>query len=162
MALRLNLGCGPLRLAGEIGMDRHRTVAVDVICDITAVPCADGSAEFVRLDHVLEHMPIGTAPRVLLEARRVLAAGGTLRVGVPDISAVMRAYLDEAGSVAEKVSVLRRVYGQQTHDGEVHRSGWDAETLTDVLTACGFVDIVVEDDAGREDDAGIVAWAVRP
>ncbi len=159
--LRLNVGCGPLRYKGETGIDKYVTPGMDVQADILdGLPYGDGVAEFVRLDHILEHLPFAAASRALLEARRVLTDGGYLRVGVPDLAAVMRTWL-ETTKLYEKSILLRNLYGMQIHEGEFHKSGYDAETLRDILAACGFDVLSVGDDAGRDETLTIVAWAVK-
>jgi SAM-dependent methyltransferase len=159
--LRLNIGCGPNRLPGEVGVDLHPTGGADIIADLCSLPIDDDSADFVRLDHVLEHLPARTAVRALLEAKRVLRSGGSIRVGVPDLAATCRAYV-EAETLADKAWILRQLYGSQAHDGEYHQAGWDKETLADLLRACGFVGIVVSDDPERDEGICIKAEAVKP
>ncbi len=156
----LNVGCGPLRIDGEIGIDRYPTPAVDVIADLLALPYPDGSVDRVRLDHVLEHLPGRLAVPALLEARRVLRTGGGIRVGVPDLAATCRAYA-EAPTLADRALLLRWLYGSQAHDGEYHKSGWDTEALLDLLLAVGFEAVNVRDDTGRDEGICIVAEAVK-
>lgn len=159
--LRLNVGAGPLHWPGEIGIDREAVSAADVRADIMALPFRDGSAEFVRLDHVLEHQEGRYAVPALLEAYRVLVPGGRLHVGVPDLTATCRAYV-ESDDLQEKAALLRNLYGSQTHQGEYHRSGWDTQTLADILTCVGFAAIIVAPDPDRDEGICIQAEAVRP
>lgn len=159
----LNLGCGPLRLEGEIGVDLHPTAGADVQADILRLPFRDGAADRVRADHVLEHLPTRLAVAVLLEARRVLKPGGTVVVGVPDLADYCRAWLDPAADAHEKAVLLRGIYGGQSHDGEYHQSGFDRATLADLLAAVGFADVVVGPDEGpyRTEGFCICATGVR-
>lgn len=159
-AVCLNVGCGPLRIPGEIGVDRYPTAAVDVIADLMALPWSAGSVDQVRLDHVLEHMDGRLAVPALLEAQRVLRPGGSIRVGVPDLGATCRAYA-EAESLADRALILRWLYGSQAHEGEYHKSGWDPMTLADLLTCVGFDQVSVREDAERDEGICIVAEAVR-
>lgn len=144
----LNVGCGPTRIAGEIGVDLHPTGGCDVQADLMALPFRDGSVDGVRLDHVLEHLDQRAAFAALAEARRVLKQCGTITVGVPDLAQYADAWLEGPVSLAEKSMLLRGIYGGQTHAGEYHRSGWDADILIDVLGAVGFRDVHVRDDDG--------------
>jgi SAM-dependent methyltransferase len=157
---RLNVGCGPVRLEGEIGVDLFPTGGADVQGDLAALPFRDGVAERVRLDHVLEHQPQRVAVVVLAEARRVLAPGGRVVVGVPDLAGYCRAWLeaDAEGDLAEKALMLRGFYGNQVHAGEYHRAGFDAQTLADLLGAAGFVDVAVGPDHGPDRTEG---WCIR-
>lgn len=172
MALRLNLGCGPLRESGEVGVDRDPGAAgCDVAADLLALPFPDGSAEQARLSHVLEHFPYRLAPTVLLEVARVLAPGGRILVGVPDMLGTCRAWVEThetadatpAERLSSKQIVMRHVYGGQFHDGQEHLSGWDAETLADLLDACGYREVAVRVDVERGDVIdSLLAEAVKP
>lgn len=161
MGLRLNIGCGPLSLPGEIGVDRYRTLACQVQGDIMALPFRDEAAEFVRLDHVLEHLPGRQAVPVLLEALRVLAPGGTMRIGIPDFRASCQAYID-TDRLDQKAAMQRWFYGSQAHPGEFHQSGWDSQTLEDLLVVVGLADVVVSEDPDRDEGICLKAEGVKP
>ncbi len=79
----LDLGCGPNKVAGAIGLDHHPGSAADVLADFEKgwFPFADESFDHVECSHVIEHMrePV----RLMEECWRVLRAGGTLRVKTP-------------------------------------------------------------------------------
>lgn len=160
--VHLNLGCGPVRFRGEVGVDRHDTAACDVRGDLLALPIKSRCAAFVRMEHVLEHLPYRQCVPALFEAWRIIAPGGKLRIGVPDIKATCRAYIS-ADSLWERSQLIRQLYGGQTHDGEFHRAGWDEETLADLLRSCGFAEISVWKDEVKDFwGASIIAEAVRP
>lgn len=157
----LNIGCGPLRIDGEVGVDFYPTEACDVRGDVLHLPFRSQSVDFVRLDHVLEHLPQRYAVVALMEAYRVLKPSGQVRVGVPDIEATCRTYA-ESSSIQDKALLLRWLYGSQAHGGEYHKSGWDAQTLEDVLDFVGFERIAVHPDPARTEGICIAATAVRP
>lgn len=152
--LKLNVGCGHVRIPEYVGVDKHETPAVDVRADILSLPYENGTVDAVRLDHVLEHLPYRKAPTALLEMARVLKRGGTIRVGVPDMRGVCEAYLaaDQAApevARAVKNTVLRHCFGSQTAEGQYHLSGWDDQTLADLMMSCGF-EVTVGPDTERE------------
>lgn len=155
----LNVGCGPVRLPGELGVDLHPTAGCDVRGDLLALPFRDGIADRVRLDHVLEHQPQRAGVAVLREAHRVLKPGGRVVVGVPDLADYCRHWLeaDTEGDLQEKALMLRGFYGNQVHAGEVHRAGYDRQTLADLLAAVGFDDVAVETDEGPDRTEG---WCI--
>jgi predicted SAM-dependent methyltransferase len=166
--MNLNLGAGPIRLPGEIGVDLDPGAAgCDVAANLLALPFADGSIAQCRLSHVLEHFPYRMAPTVLLEVARVLAPGGTLIVGVPDMEGTCRAWLEACAlpspeSLSGKAIVLRHMFGSQAHDGQEHLGAFDTETLGDLLRCCGFVDVDVREDTERGDlIETLIATAVR-
>lgn len=144
----LNLGAGPLRLDGEIGVDLYPTAGADVQADLVALPFVARCADHVRADHVLEHVDQRLTLAVLLEAARVLKPGGVIEVGVPDLADYCRHWLDAGSDAMTKADLLRGIYGGQFHPGEYHRSGWDADLLVDMLGTAGFTDVEVGADDG--------------
>ena len=160
--MRLNLGCGPLRLDGELGVDLFQSEACDIQADVLHLPFMSNSAEFVRFEHILEHFPQRMAISVLNEIMRVLQPGGEIRVGVPDLSDLCCRWI-EAKSISDKVSILRGFYGNHAHDGERHMSGYDPEILRDVLETVGFEDVQIEiDHMVLRDESGIAAIGRKP
>ena len=80
---KLNLGCGTNILPGWENHDQD----VDLR---KPLPWMDGAADFVLLEHVLEHFNSAIGYSILEECWRVLKPGGVLRVCVPDVSRVAR------------------------------------------------------------------------
>jgi ubiquinone/menaquinone biosynthesis C-methylase UbiE len=62
---------------------------------IKSIPHRDGSVEVVYTCHMLEHLDRREARRFLTEVRRVLTAGGIIRVAVPDLRFHVENYLDQ-------------------------------------------------------------------
>lgn len=83
--MRLNVGCGRLRIPGYVGVDFQRAPSVDLVFDVgrSPWPLADGCASEVIAWHVLEHLPGYALHTAIKEAHRVLAPGATLYVKVP-------------------------------------------------------------------------------
>lgn len=165
---KLNLGAGPVREPDEIGVDLDPGASgCDVAATLLALPFRDGSIAQARLSHVLEHFPYRMAPTVLLEVARVLAPGGRVIVGVPDMVATCRAWLEAdalapPASLSGKAIVTRHMFGSQAHDGQEHLSCFDAETLADLLRCCGFTQIDVHEDTERGDlIETLIATAVK-
>ena len=86
--MKLNLGCGPKRLAGWVNVDKSPAFQPDAVVDLERFPWPwpDSSAEEVLLNHVLEHL--GQSPDtfigVMRELWRVCKPGAKVRVNVPD------------------------------------------------------------------------------
>jgi SAM-dependent methyltransferase len=91
--LGLDLGCGPRKRLGFIGIDRHLSPGVDVICDLErgALPFACDVFDIVYASQVLEH--IVDLQNVLAETSRVMKPGAKLQVGVP-YAGSLRAFQD--------------------------------------------------------------------
>ena len=93
----LNLGCGavfstsPQWINMDIAPADRRAVHQYQL--ILGIPFADASFMAVYQSHILEHFPREQVPAFLRECFRVLRPGGILRVAVPDLENILRAYL---------------------------------------------------------------------
>lgn len=170
--IRLNLGCGPNRLPGEIGVDLDPNAgAVDVVANLLSLPYESGTVDQARLAHVLEHFEYRFAPTVLLEVYRVLRPGGTVIVQIPDLLATCRAFVEthetteatRAERLAGKMIAMRHLYGGQMHPGQEHLGGYDPEMIEDMMRACGYVDVDVQIDYDRGDVIdSLIATGTKP
>ena len=82
----IELGCGPNKIAGAIGVDKYQGEAVDIIADIEkGLPfLPDNSVDELFSRHLLEH--IENLEPLIREIFRVLKPGGIHRVIVPHFS----------------------------------------------------------------------------
>lgn len=119
---------------------------------------SDGVVDGIFSEHALEHLSYAEADSLLAECRRILKAGGVIRVVVPDLSLFIRNYADDSKhwfatwerlmfldssdperakrhltTPLEAVSFVTQEYG--------HRSSWDFDTLEAYLKRAGFRDI---------------------
>ncbi|MBC8107857.1 MAG: methyltransferase domain-containing protein [Anaerolineae bacterium] len=127
--LKLNLGCGTNVLSG---WDNH-----DADVDLRhPLPWSDAVANFVLLEHTLEHFNSAVGYAILEECFRVLAPGGVLRVCVPDVTRVAQAdeayaeFLASQGWGRPPVKALAQQHG--------HEMLWTFESLSAVLASIGF------------------------
>jgi predicted SAM-dependent methyltransferase len=128
------------------------------------LPFPDGFAGAIYGSHLIEHLYLEEAERLLAECHRVLQAGGVLRLVVPDLGAIVREYLGErpfadseakataprADRVNERLMLRDRrppagnpAYRVYTAIKDFHSHKWmyDAESLAARLGAAGFVDV---------------------
>lgn len=97
----VNLGCGTVYHPAWQNFDLSPAGPQVRLWDIRrGLPFAAGDVDAVYSSHVLEHLDPGDGRALLDEARRVLRPGGVLRIVVPDLEGIARAYL-EALAVAE-------------------------------------------------------------
>ncbi len=90
----LNLGCGTRFDAAWVNVDFIAHGSDVIKHDLRKpLPFADQSFSAVYHSHVLEHFSHAFAPVFLRECFRLLEPGGTLRVAVPDLEGIVRAYL---------------------------------------------------------------------
>jgi predicted SAM-dependent methyltransferase len=144
--LRLHLGSGANRLPGWVNIDLLG-MGSDLAWDLRRrLPFADGSAQAAFLEHVIEHFTLADALAVLEDCHRVLAPGGTIRVGVPDLGRYIHSYagdrkLIEQTRPSRPTPLLAVAEVTQFHG---HRSAYDAETLALLLKEVGFIDVDVQ------------------
>lgn len=86
--MKLNLGCGDLRIPGYVGVDFLPGPAVDVPFDLTDHPwnfagIRPGQVDEIIAWHFLEHLPGNELDAAMREIARLLRPGGMLRVRVP-------------------------------------------------------------------------------
>lgn len=90
----LNLGCGgrchPDWENCDLNSSSPQIKKVDLLGPL---PWEEATFEAVYCSHVLEHLPRGKVPSVLQEIRRILHRKGILRLVVPDLAGIARAYL---------------------------------------------------------------------
>lgn len=182
-AIRLNVGCGLQRPDGWLNTDSSLASFVQRLPLVRRIfgarfnisyerparwldlrrrwPLADGSCAVVYASHVFEHLSRDQATHFLAEAQRVLAAGGAIRIVVPDLLALARTYLDEAasgdagasrrflhwvnlhqdGTYPRSAGVLKRTVALWQGHPHQHKYMYDLYSLSDVLSASGFVDL---------------------
>ena len=90
---RLNWGCGAHGEPGWINSDAKEGPGIHHPCDIKeGLPLPDESIDYVVSIHALPEIPYPDLVPALAELRRVLKAGGVLRLGLPDLERAMEAY----------------------------------------------------------------------
>ena len=97
----LNLGCGrrchPQWTNADLVPSGPDVLAVDLR---RPLPFAAASFTAVYAAHVVEHLDPAEADALLCEAARVLAPGGVVRIVVPDLEGIVRAYLASLDGVS--------------------------------------------------------------
>jgi SAM-dependent methyltransferase len=159
--LKLHIGCGPGHLEGWVNIDVHPApLAMNVLWGLPFMP---GSARFIFVSHMLEHLffPAEVQP-FLAELRRVLAPGGIVRIVVPDIEQCIAAYTSNDRSFfasrretwtwwpenATRLEDFLAYAGAGPEPAtlfEAHKYGYDFETLNRVLGNAGFTGVVRSD-----------------
>ena len=89
---RLHFGCGPLVVEGWMNADRDPLNSAVYPADLLALPFDDAEFDGAVGHHVLQAIPYPNVDDALLELRRVLRPGATLRVSVPDVVGAFDAY----------------------------------------------------------------------
>lgn len=110
-------------------------------------PWPDASVDVVYTSHTLEHFAREAGLTFLTECRRVLKAGGILRIVVPDLQHWVREYTEgrmAAEAFVESIGVLYRLSGNPIKDRLAsfiqypHRCLYDTPALLRIVTGLGF------------------------
>lgn len=110
-------------------------------------PWADGSVDYVYSSHSLEHLTRSDGEHAVREIFRVLRPGGIARIVMPDLRHEVDRYVAGQRDARDFLRALnaadvedwplaKRLYALLS--GQGHRCLYDAESLGDLLSACGF------------------------
>jgi predicted SAM-dependent methyltransferase len=92
--MKLNLGCGSRFNPDWVNVDFVAYSEGVIKCDLLSkLPFGDKSFDVIYSSHVLEHFTPVNAESLLWECHRVMRDGGVLRVVVPDLEILVKAYL---------------------------------------------------------------------
>jgi predicted SAM-dependent methyltransferase len=150
--IRLDLGCGPFKRPGFVGLDL--AAGSDIQWDIAwGLPFGDSTVLEVRSDHFFEHMDLPLVVRTLRECHRVLVTGGILDFSVPHIDPYLKAYMaHDFAFLKEKIfdvpksqedlycTGFDRISWLLLRSGE-HKSMFDAESIIAKVQLSGFSDV---------------------
>ncbi|AFY72730.1 hypothetical protein Syn7502_00580 [Synechococcus sp. PCC 7502] len=101
----------------------------------------DQSIESIYASHVLEHFYYGLDDELiftLAEWHRVLKIGGELMISVPDIQILCWLYSQPKLDVRNRFNIMRMMFGGQVNEYDVHKVGFDFDTLAMYLNEVGF------------------------
>ncbi len=134
----LHVGCGRENKVGFINIDLLGASA-DVFLDLAhGIPLPDHSVDGIFHEHVLGHLPNRVGYRFMVESRRVLNAGGVLRVGVPDAGLCLNSYAGKADpGWAESKPVPMLAVEDFFYEHKIIAM-YDEEKLTAVMRVAGF------------------------
>ena len=96
--IKLNVGASPIwHKDGWFTLDHkaREGSSTSVIGDASSIPLPDNSCETVFCSHMFEHVPHVRLEGILLEFNRVLATSGVVRILVPDMARLARAYVEK-------------------------------------------------------------------
>lgn len=137
---KLHLGSGSRQLKGWANLDINGRG--NLVWDLRKpLPLEPGKVRFVYTEHFIEHISRADAVRLFSHARKVMAAGGIIRVSTPDLRKLLDDYRNG--------HVVRMDHGpwypatpcQMVNEGMRfwgHEFVYDEAELTDVLRESGF------------------------
>ena len=126
------------RYSRLINVDIQEFPHVDHIAHANNLDFAtDASVDLIYSSHVLEHYGRTEFVNVLQEWHRVLKAGGTLRLSVPDFGACAKIYY-EKGLEDGLSGLVGLICGGQRDEYDFHKMIFDEPFLTKALYEVGF------------------------
>ncbi len=162
--LRLNIGSGSVRFPGWVNIDV--ALGADLLLDVTrGLPFDENSVDLIYNEHFLEHLTIEDAERVLEDFRRCLKKGGTLRIAMPDLDALVekynadwknqdwltpgsKAYSPDYEAIKSRGRMMnwafygRAMFSSSRYDPYGHKYLYNEEDLRSLLLRTGFKKIV--------------------
>ena len=124
----------------------------DLVFDIEKekLPFETETIEEVYCSHIIEHISFSKVTYLLEEIYRILAPGGKLFIIVPDLETICRRFL-----AGENFQMLEWFFGNQYHEGEYHKCGFNTLMLERLLNGLKFRSVVV---IGRLNEAGTMQY----
>ena len=102
----------------------------------------DKTFKIVYASHVLEHFDhVREVDIVLGEWFRVLAPGGKLCIGVPDLDVLFPLLLRPDFRYRDRYAIMQIIYGGHSNPYDYHKIGWNIDMLSHYLTQTGFAKI---------------------
>lgn len=172
---KINLGCGPSGINGWINYDwgllpflnkfnllkfavklglidksyLTKWPKFDLVDIRKKLPLDDDSINFIYCSHVLEHFERWEAKNILLESKRILKKGGTIRIALPDIDKIIKKY-EEIGPDEfcriwwgfDKDKVSKSFFGKLSrYFIRDHKWMYNKKSFKELLAECGFKNI---------------------
>jgi SAM-dependent methyltransferase len=138
--LRLHIGCGEINSPHFTNIDALPYPHVHIVRnDIMRLPMFDDqSADMVYMCHVLEHVPRKQLDDVIQELRRVLKAGGVLRLAVPDFDLLLDIYKNTGNDLT---AIADPLLGSFNNPYDVHYAAFNRQFLGNLLLKNGFREV---------------------
>jgi len=151
----LHLGAGGAGLSGWLNTDLHPERWPAVRLNATRLfPLPTGAFDCIFSEHMIEHLPLDGARRMLSECFRVLKPGGRLRLATPDLDRVLRLYASPDAPPQAEYLRWAVPYGRHPTDlppaivvinslfhDHGHQFLFDETSLRDLLNLAGFTDV---------------------
>ena len=135
--IKLHLGCGGRILPGYLNIDVQPHSGVDVLADISRLPLADATVDFIYSCAAIEHFGRFQWRSVLAHWYARLKPGGVLRISTADFDAAAGRYR-QTGQIEE---LLGLVVGGQKDQWDTHGMVFDFKLLASGLAEAGFVNV---------------------
>lgn len=131
---QLNVGSGQRPFKSPFtNIDVNPRWSPDLVADMFSLPYPDGSCSLIVAHHTLEHIEISKADDMLREWHRLLAPGGSLLIFVPDLRALVNAWLE--GRIDDYIFCVNLHGAWMGHEADLHRWSYHHLSLSRKIRA---------------------------
>lgn len=146
---KLEIGAGQRPQEGYEHLDVKAFPHIEYVCDARKLPFKDNSYDEIFSHWVLEHFAWREIPSLLLEWKRVLKPGGTIKIVTNNAEAHNKCLLE--GKITWKewnrlifgIHIDEAGWNQSPDVFECHKIGFNEETLRNFLEEAGFREIKI-------------------
>lgn len=137
--LRLNIGCGLIKIPGFIGVDIVKTPAVGVQTAAWDLPYKPNTIAEIYSSHMIEHLTPDQQDKALREWHRVLKVGGKLKIRCPNFELYVKEYMNASEDQRfQNPWYLRNIFGWRNKIGQFHYDGFTVGRFERLLPKYGF------------------------
>jgi predicted SAM-dependent methyltransferase len=156
--MKLHIGCGNNYKEGYVNVDKYVKNANVKNWDILKLPIDENCVDEVLAEHLAEHLTFQEEKEFFYEMYRVLKTGGKLKLEVPDIEWVLRAFLEakddfkdfyQVGAIDHYFSnglaidnrwslLTTAIWGNQNGEGQFHKNGYTVDKLKSIAQILKF------------------------
>ena len=153
MKKKLDIGCGNNLKEGYIGVDCQDLPNIDIVCDAWEINkfFANSSIDEIYCRHSLEHYTFAQGVQALAAWYKILKPGSEMHLIVPDLDYHLKQFADKTNwhktsdwkfnDITNLEHALGSLFGWQSNDFDIHKSGYNFELLKIKLETAGFTDI---------------------
>jgi predicted SAM-dependent methyltransferase len=146
----LNIGCGPVILQTDhiewensdfADTESSQSWKIDKKRDFTQpmTDIEDNSIDFIIAWHIIEHVGLHENANLVTEWFRVLKPGGKLFIACPNIKAIAQNIVAGTPPWNDPYIMMVNLFGPYNgYVGDYHKWGYTPESLSELLTRCGF------------------------
>jgi len=150
--MKLLLGCGGKKIKGYTSVDIDPKVKPDIVDDMCALKnIENNSAEYIKVQHALEHLTYKSAITALKTWYRVLRYNGSLSIELPDLERCCE--LIQSSDDDQRIKGINGIYGDIGNKYLSHKYAWSFKSLYNALSAIGFTNIERSYDIERLNEA---------
>jgi predicted SAM-dependent methyltransferase len=149
--VKLNIGCGDLKINGYINVDIRDSVEADIIIDLEKIPYPydSNSIDEILANDIVEHFSHKDVEEIVKEWRRILKNEGTLIIKTPDFENIINilkrdsTFLRVTAALIGKpektwISIPHWLYGAQDYSQNFHKLIFTKIELKKFLEYVGF------------------------